>query len=551
MVGNSERWTIEHVAVLDDGSGMESDALRAALQFGNGSHLEDRSGIGRFGMGLPSASISQCRRVNVWSWTNGHKNALYSYIDLDEVAAGKQSEVPEPKADSVPEYWLDAAGTLGTSGTLVVWSELDKFVWKKAQTLIRNSESLIGRMYREYLVNGRASIRMVAFQDPKSPRIDRLAVANDPGYLMVPTSTPVPFDNKPMFEQDGDIWQEHFNVDYKGAKHQVTVSYSIARNEARIRDDGNDAGNLAYGRHAKSNVGVSLMRAERELELDQTLVDKSDTRQRWWGVEIDFPPSLDEVFGVTNNKQTARNFTTLAKNFEDLTREDGRSETELKKQLEEEQDPQAVLIEIIGAVKRRIVNLNARIKNQRANARGGPRKTRYDSESAEIQATTATKERQDAGKIGSSDEDEKLDAKERIRQITDELVEEEGLTETEAREIAADAIESNSKYLFRTHTGDGNTFFTVKSKAGEIFIRLNENHAAYDHLFEVLEDLPENGKDSADVLERLHRARRGLKLLLLAWARLEDETTDAEARRALQVARADWGTRALQFLANN
>ena len=30
-----------------------------------------------------------------------------------------------------------------------------------------------------------------------------------------------------------------------------------------------------------------------------------DPRERWWGAEIEFPPTLDEVFGVPNNKQAA------------------------------------------------------------------------------------------------------------------------------------------------------------------------------------------------------------------------------------------------------
>lgn len=550
MVSQRERWTIDDLAVLDNGSGMDADTLRKALQFGNGTRLDDRSGIGRFGMGLPSASISQCTRVDVWSWTHGDDSTIHTYISLDEVADGTLREVPEPQPANIPDVWRDAADTLGSSGTLVVWSDLDKCMWKNATTLINRSETVIGRMYREYLDQGRANIRMVAFQDPAAPRIDQGAVANDPGYLMAPTSTPTPFHDNPMFERDGDIWEEHFDVAHAGETHRVTVRYSIARNEARIRDDGKDAGGTKYGKHAKANVGVSLMRAERELELDKSLVNEYDPRERWWGVEIDFPPSLDEVFGVTNNKQTARNFTTIAENFDDYLSDEGLSETELKRRLEEDGDPAASLIEIISAVKRRISNMQGRIKVQRANARG-KRKSRYDSDSAEIAATTATKERQSEGKAGSSDEDEKLDPATRIDELTKELVDEEGLTEEEAREIAIDAIESNSKYLFRTFTGEGTSFFSVKQRAGEILIRLNEDHPAYENLIEVLEELPEDGDDPEEILDRLRRARRGLKLLLLAWARFEDETTEKEARRALQVARTDWGTVALKFLENN
>src|SRR5258708_6488958 len=77
LVRQRERVQVSEIAVLDNGSGMDADVLRMALQFGNGTRLDDRSGIGRFGMGLPNSSISQARRVDVWSWQEGMENAIH------------------------------------------------------------------------------------------------------------------------------------------------------------------------------------------------------------------------------------------------------------------------------------------------------------------------------------------------------------------------------------------------------------------------------------------------------------------------------------------
>ena len=41
-----------HVAVLDDGSGMDPRLLSNALRFGGTERFDDRRGLGRFGMGL-------------------------------------------------------------------------------------------------------------------------------------------------------------------------------------------------------------------------------------------------------------------------------------------------------------------------------------------------------------------------------------------------------------------------------------------------------------------------------------------------------------------
>ena len=78
------RRRIKQIAVLDNGSGMDSDRLRTALQFGNGAYLNARTVLGRFGMGLPSASISQCRRVHVWPWQHGPERAALTSFDLGE-----------------------------------------------------------------------------------------------------------------------------------------------------------------------------------------------------------------------------------------------------------------------------------------------------------------------------------------------------------------------------------------------------------------------------------------------------------------------------------
>ena len=83
------------IAVIDNGSGMDAKTLRAALQFGNGSRLNDRTGIGRFGMGLPNSSISQAARVEVWSWQNGAGNSIYTYIDLDEIESQQMWDGPK------------------------------------------------------------------------------------------------------------------------------------------------------------------------------------------------------------------------------------------------------------------------------------------------------------------------------------------------------------------------------------------------------------------------------------------------------------------------
>src|SRR5579862_5644043 len=83
------------VKVIDNGCGMDPFTLRQALRFGGSSRFGDRSGLGRYGMGLPNASLSQARRVAVYTWqsssasprrANGPASRVYmSYLDVDEI----------------------------------------------------------------------------------------------------------------------------------------------------------------------------------------------------------------------------------------------------------------------------------------------------------------------------------------------------------------------------------------------------------------------------------------------------------------------------------
>ena len=148
LLAQRKRSRIHQIALLDNGRGMNAAVLRLALQFGNGTYLEEdkHTGIGRFGMGLPSSSVSQCQRVDVWSWQEGVDNALYTYLDLEEIKKRKLTEVPEPESRLVPEIWHQASGNFGKTGTLVVWSQIDRCIWKTGSAIIDNSEFVIGRM---------------------------------------------------------------------------------------------------------------------------------------------------------------------------------------------------------------------------------------------------------------------------------------------------------------------------------------------------------------------------------------------------------------------
>ena len=539
---------IRQVAVLDNGRGMDADVLRLSLQFGNGTHLDDRSGIGRFGMGLPSASISQCRKVEVWTWQSNLEVPLYTYLDLGEIERGELKEVPEPQRRSIPTLWKQLGNTFGISGTLVVWSELDRCTWRTARSIVNNSELVIGRMYRRFIDTGEATIRLATFSEGVLiPDDEKYALANDPIYIMQRTSTPDPFSDRPMFEKYGEAWEVRPTIGFNGKEHEVAIRFTVASEEARRPSDtGQAAGSLPHGSHASRNVGISVMRANRELELDQNWVDPSDPRERWWGIEIEFPAELDEVFGVTNNKQTARYFAQTP-DIEALLDVDARQTVpELRQQLFEEEDPIGPLVEVGEIIRRNLYPIRRLLRAQ-MRSEDGNRRRRHRPDSPEVHGTRETRRRQKEGYKGSSDPEETAPSDERRGAIERELVD-QGLSPTRAQELAATTVSDGIKFVFNESDLETSAFFSVRPRGGALIVTLNTTHPAYDHLIEILDTPNLENQSPEELVARLNNAWKGLKLLLEAWARYEDEQPEGPRRNQVQDARNDWGRVARQFL---
>ena len=551
QVEHRTRKRLHEVAVLDNGSGMDVDTLQIALQFGNGTRLdpEQQDGMGRFGMGLPSASISQCQRVDVWSWTDGIENALHSYIDLPEINAGRMKSLPAPTRKELPKVWRIAAGegAFGPSGTLVVWSNVDRILWRTSKAMIDNSEELIGRMYRYWIHDGRVSIVLKTFLYDEPSRIlqERSAKPNDPLYLMANTSCPPPFDNRPMFRPFPNEGENEIpiTVRFRGEDHVVKIKFSIASDEARDSGGGQSTGSLPHGQHAARNLGVSVVRAGRELELDPAWATTYEPRERWWGVEVSFDPGLDELFGVSNNKQSARNFAEAAKiDVSAIVKEHGGSLSAARQALRDEEDPLEPLLEIVHRVQTNIKLMRGMIQTQ---AEGKRKRKRHAEESIEEQATDAVRKRQKEGHRGRSDEDETKPVEERKAEVADQL-EHLGHSKESAQALAAETIDKGLKYRIDVASLEGGAFFSVQPRGGVLLVTLNTDHPAYDLLLGARDpkDLPE---DPDKLREKLQAAQAGLEMMLFAWARYEDEQT-AEHRRLTQNIRYDWGRMAEAFL---
>ena len=112
------------LSIRDDGRGMNSDELIQAMRPGSRNPNEERStkDLGRFGLGLKTASFSQCRKLSVLSRRSGSNTAFWTW-DLDFVnKEGKWNLI-----NYIPPEFENNLDDL-LSGTVVVWNDLDRIV---------------------------------------------------------------------------------------------------------------------------------------------------------------------------------------------------------------------------------------------------------------------------------------------------------------------------------------------------------------------------------------------------------------------------------------
>lgn len=549
---------IKEIAVLDDGTGMEKDLLRRSLKLGDGTHFDDDEGIGKFGVGLPQASVSQAKRVDVWTWQNGIDNVQHTWIDLTDDDWIEKGIIPEPQEKQIPEKWREMTSFNEESGTLIVWSEIDRCDWKRARTLFRHSQDLIGRMYRNWL-NPDTDYRNVditlILYDEESEELDKTweFKPNDPLYLMENTSVPLPDGiPDPMFEQYGDPVEKVYEInppDGKASEETVKMTFSISKPQARQRVDGSYAGSAPHGKHAKDNIGLSIVREGRELTLDKNWADK-DPRNRWWGAQIEFGRKMDDIFGVANNKQGADRLSEVANKDWDDYAEEGESTADTRERLKDEDFPTYVCLDvkqtIDEAINNQLIGKVKEIGEYNVDDDDDDEETRHQ-DTPERHATKATKDRQESGKMGESDEDEEDLPENEIREKIQSRLEEQGVDEDTIDEVTGAVVDYGLKYSFVEKPIPSPTMFSVEPTAGKIIIGLNKDHIAYDELFSSLDLQDEEELDEEEAASKLRDANDALKLLLEAWARTEDEATGDE-KHQLRDFRTDWGRVARDFL---
>ena len=126
------------VSIVDDGCGMDRDGLLNAMKYG-AAEVDDPSRLGRFGLGLKTASTGFCRCLTVVSTPGDGVPEMFATWDLDVVAEKNSwgyeiDEMTPSQADAFDEargMLAELSGERPDKGTLVIWDKVDRLLVTK------------------------------------------------------------------------------------------------------------------------------------------------------------------------------------------------------------------------------------------------------------------------------------------------------------------------------------------------------------------------------------------------------------------------------------
>jgi hypothetical protein len=336
------RRSVHDVAFVDNGPGMVDEMARFALSWGGGTHFDDSDFIGKFGFGLPNASINQTRTVEVYTRTDGDQPWSRVTLAIDSFTDYGMQSVPEAQHADLPRFvtrYLAEQGITLTHGTVVVWVDADRLSYRRRQRLLEHLLDDFGITYRYLLHKGTADASGEAIDlyvdgakvGPVDPLFllpgARYYVPESEGGAMLTEERDLPvrlFTDPETGERQLELVEDEADLNIADPDDVVgTFLVRIARlplGFAEPKKTGqreSDADKRFQIR--KGHRGMAFVRANREIQtvdaFPRSATDIASGLGRWpllqsyaygWGVEVRFKPELDEIFGITNDKQGVR-----------------------------------------------------------------------------------------------------------------------------------------------------------------------------------------------------------------------------------------------------
>ncbi len=501
------------LAFGDDGLGMDATTLHHCMQLGYSTRYNDRTGIGRFGVGMTLGAINQCRRIEIYSKIKDAPSWLFTYVDLDDIFDNPY--IPEPQERELPEEYGHCAGQ--SHGTLVLWKKCDRI-----STSVEEIKHWIGRTYRKFI--GPRIVTKATLIENSTPITVALnnekINAFDPLYAVpsehFPENTAATLYEEIHFEM---LVPSDADVSYRTSP--VTIRMSLLPQQWR-KAAGDGGNSLAKKLHIPDNEGFSILRAGREVFYDvmprfEPKVN-SDGIDRWWSAEICFDPVLDSYFTVRNIKRGAHFVKDLREKVQDLMRP------------------------TILESRREVLKI---YKAARQNSTYNETNVTTEHTEAEVTVKSVVPTPGKAGK--EKTEEEKIqEIEEILRHIVNS---EDELSAWRAK------IESQPCTIVDNegNSWKGTTFIDIHPQGGRTIIEYNRAHEFFLFIYNVIKELTDvrGKKDIEEIIDDAKKLKTAIDLLFMAYAQAEAQIAvdhEQPAGDTLEILRTNWGTFLKQYI---
>jgi hypothetical protein len=446
--GNKSQKKPDMLAVIDDGHGMDPAMIRAAVIWGGTHRHNDRSGFGRYGYGLPSACVSIGTRYTVFSMVEGGEWNKVT-VDLDEIEKHFQNANTAVRAEEAkqvePPAWVRAYFKANfkqfRSGTVVLIEKIDRLDHWTTQTLRTDLLQDFGITYRNFL-------------NEVSMAVDGAPVeATDPLFLT---------EGFRFYDIDSDRAEAlpPLEIEVKDKETKEPLGTIKARfsllpptflrvPEDKLKPKGGK--NNARFNIRKENNGVIVLRAGRQIDVVNAKCPWTSfqNNDRYVGIEVDFPPALDEDFCITTSKQQV----VLKKRIWDILEENG-------------------VMDAIEAMRGKLKKSASEV-DAKAEDKDGKRPSEAAIEKASKLFHQAPTE---------PTPEQRKKSEENLQREADQLAQQANLPKDEARKL----LEAKAKtYPFKVKMEDmpGAPFYRMEQVGGQKVLFINKAHRFYTDLY--------------------------------------------------------------------
>jgi hypothetical protein len=277
---------IHSVVIADDGHGMDDSELREAMRFGSKA-IKSGKQLGKYGIGLKSASLSQAETVTVLSKKAG--KVCGRRWTLENVKRGWTCQVLRTN-DVEPIFALGFGDlVLGKSGTIVLWERLEHL-----QSLPSNIEAVLERTIKELSIE--LGIRFHRFFERNELKvsIDQQSGLADPGGIPLYVAPLNPFS----YERSG-------HPDYPIALNFKVAGVSVKAECHIWPAKSNAPGYRLGGGKVALRQGFYFYRNDRIIQAggwNGVRVDDGEPHLSLARVRVDLPAQLDSMFKLDVTK---------------------------------------------------------------------------------------------------------------------------------------------------------------------------------------------------------------------------------------------------------